>query len=808
LASILIFIVGWLLVTQLRESDLHATFAEPIWLFNFAPQHAPDFADFFKVSSKSTYDPSTGYGWSKLEGPLKNGTWTVKSLHWESADNLNLIMRPGPDALARSYATGPAVFTLDLEPGDYDVWLLTGDGGLLEHIPHQSYRILVEDKVAYTFQADAERFYTRFNNPPGDDTISEQQAYNRYIRPTFQWTKMPINIVDGQLSVRVDSDIRDPSLLDLLGDYPWSEQRSGPTPRFGGALNALVVTPAHVDSEKLVERVEALRRHDFFTNVKKRPAPQAERHATADDLQRGYNIFFPDIDDAVFPHTSRPHNNNPIMRLATPGEYTAISFAIAPHQDLGKTQIVFDALTGPQGSQITAADINVGQIRYVADPVNYRKPSSWRPIPGPIVTANSLKLPKGISRQFWITIHVPKHSEPGHYRGNIRIVPALGEPTTLPVELEILPFTLKRPTHLATGLTYFVPIAHAYFGTDHFWQRIRDEFADMRRHNMTSVQLTGMGIDNYDGLDRLFAAYREAGFEQPIYLLESSTAVNLFCKQQGCESAPDSFVENYVETIQNFLAEKERRNWPDLIINFGDEFTNDAGEEIGAELARRLKQIPGIVTGADANGYKEVQLLAPQVSVLAFNGGWDGPKGINKGKRQLLHAQTVEDIKRKGARPWLVNIGKDRFSNGFYYWKMSRLGLQGKMEWIYSHYRALPHNPFDGRGGRSNILDAAVYPGPDDTILSTIPYERMRQGLDDLAYVHTLEELIKNAPSSPMKREAEALVARIDLMIDNDFSKYQRPAADEYRWTNARYDSLRHEISDMIMKVLNDTTSP
>jgi hypothetical protein len=228
-------------------------------------------------------------------------------------------------------------------------------------------------------------------------------------------------------------------------------------------------------------------------------------------------------------------------------------------------------------------------------------------------------------------------------------------------------------------------------------------------------------------------------------------------------------------------------------VNFGDEFTNSAREEFGAELARHLERIPGIVTAADANGYKEVSLLAPHVSIVAFNRGWDGPTGVNRGK-PLLNAGTVALIRAAGATPWLVNVGRDRFSSGLYFWKMTRLGVRGKIEWIHSDYRAEPHNPFDGQGMAGDPL---AYPGPRGTTLPTLPYERIRLGLDDLAYLHTLEEAARVAPPGFARDRAEALIERIDRMIDPDASS-QRDS-EIARWSEARYRSLRDDVIEAIL---------
>jgi hypothetical protein len=423
------------------------------------------------------------------------------------------------------------------------------------------------------------------------------------------------------------------------------------------------------------------------------------------------------------------------------------------------------------------------------------KPLRWRAVPGPIIPVESWEILDGVTRQFWLTLHVPEQTEAGTYSGSIEVWTESGESSAIPVELEVLPFSLRRPTQLVIGATYFVPVAYSYYGEERFWKRMRAEFEDMRRHGMTSVQLTGMGIENYDGLDRLFEVYREAGFEQPIYLLEAATVIEWVVDEYGLEKGSEAFYVQYLEIFERLVAEARRRSWPPLIFNFGDEFTNTASEEFGAELARRLKQIPEIVIAADANGYKEVTLMAPHVSILAFNGGWDGPNGVNRGRR-LWNAETVAEIRAAGATPWLVNVDKTRFSNGFYLWKMSRLGIRGKMEWIYSDYAADPHNPFDGRGPRMRPM---VYPGPGTMIAPTISYELMRQGLNDLAYLHTLETMTEQAPAGAQRRRALGILDRIDAAIDDDYFSYRGP--DAVRWSSRRFDELRNDVIDMIVEL-------
>lgn len=767
----------------------------PIWLFDFGPERAPEFANFAKVSARTVYDPERGYGWVDLEGELATGTFPDPSLHWESTRNLNLIQRAGPDALAASHASASATFALDLEPGSYDVWVLSGDFGLFEYVPHESFAIEVEGARIAFAPPSAEEWIRRFETAGADDTISDEEAYERYVAPRFRWEKLEVPVSDGQLTVHLVGGQRDRSVLERLGHYAWSDLKNGPEVRFTGALNALIVMRSHAESARLIQRVEELRRESFRDLRPRKDSPRLARKPDAKDVARGYSVFQPSTSDRVLPDTLRPHDAAAVVLRATPGEYVPLTFAAHAHRELGTTQIRVGALQGPRAKAIGPSNIQIGAVRYTASPAGDEDEPLWEPGPSVVVPGDRWQLAVGVTKQLWLTVHVPDDADPGVYTGTLRLESERGEPTSIALELEVLPFRLRRPTLLATGLTYFLPVAYADLAEERFWSRVRADFADMRRHQMTTVQLTGMGVENHVGLDRLFAEYRAAGFEQPIYFLESYAAIDHIVDRYGYAQESEAFYAKYEEIFRRLLDEAKRRGWPPLIVNFGDEFTNSAREEFGAELARRLERIAGITTAADANGYKEVSLLAPHVSIVAFNRGWDGPTGVNRGK-PLLNAGTVALIQAAGATPWLVNLGGDRFSSGLYFWKMARRGVRGKIEWIHSDYRAEPHNPFDGQGIAG---DSLAYPGPGATVLPTLPYERMRLGLDDLAYLYTLEEIAKAAPPGSARDRAEALIERMDRLIDDDYTSYQGPEAD--RWSDERYLGVRDEIIDAILQL-------
>jgi hypothetical protein len=767
---------------------------------------APGFKSFTKVHGKSYYSKNIGYGWLDEKGTFETGKWHGdKFKTWESYENLNIICRKGPDDLARSYATGLATFALDLSPGKYEVWILSGDSGFLEYIPHEPYRIIVEDATAHDFKITSDEFYRQFETPIFEDDLTYQGVWNRYIEQRFKWVKTIVEVKDGQLNVVIDCDRRDRSILNFVGDYAITEIRRGPKDQFTGAINAMIVIPAEIDDSvksKEIKRTEYLRLQNFIRNWPLEDVRPKENVKFAPiDQKRGYTIFFPNILKPVNPTDRKPHEKRTIKLRATPGEYVPITFAVCPLKMLGITEVE------SKGLHLTTLDTNpnmsfyptIGVVRYTARPIK-RRSKSWRPLPVMIVPTNSWKILKGITKQFWLTYHIPDKMKPGYYKDVINIKPDKANETNLTIELEVLPFKLKRPTNLAIGMTYFSPAQYSYFDEELFWTRMEAEFTDMRKHNMTCIQYTGIQMDDYDRIEKAFMLYRKAGFEHPVNLLESYGAMHRL-QRKGIQWETDIFQTEYVNFIRDFLEVAKRRNWPPIIINFGDEFTNEALEEFGAKLARNLKKIPGIVTGADTNGYKEVKLMAPEVDIIAFNNGWDGPTGVNRGKR-LLKKETVELIKRSGAIPWLVNVGTDRFSNGYWFWKMIRLGIRGKMEWIYRGYNGMPFNSFDARPLRRHV----AYPGPNGTIVPSLNYEWMRMGLDDLAYLYTLEFSFEMARKDPAMKvaasKADAFLKKLDHLIEDDMSKYRDFSRNgKLTWPLERFDEIRDEVIDLILEL-------
>jgi hypothetical protein len=114
-------------------------------------------------------------------------------------------------------------------------------------------------------------------------------------------------------------------------------------------------------------------------------------------------------------------------------------------------------------------------------------------------------------------------------------------------------------------------------------------------------------------------------------------------------------------------------------------------------------------------------------------------------------------VQQAGAIPWFVNAGSDRFAFGFFFWKMAKYGVKGKVEWYYR----LGNNE---KGSLVRVDGEQIYP--------TLDYERSREGVDDLRYLCKLEKVIAQAKAAgkagPQVAAGEALLKKIaDGIVDN-----------------------------------------
>ncbi|MBN1506609.1 MAG: hypothetical protein JW955_07175 [Sedimentisphaerales bacterium] len=436
--------------------------------------------------------------------------------------------------------------------------------------------------------------------------------------------------------------------------------------------------------------------------------------------------------------------------FASIGEYEPFSFLLQPVEALSQVFITAGELKGPAGAVIPAANVTVQSVesfhgggRDILVPVDH----PW-------------DMPAHIAKSFWCTVRVPDDARAGSYGGELSMSRNGHLTGRIRITLDVLPIRLADPP-FALGLNYSKP------DDDKDGRILAVHLADMREHGMTCVApLYNWHQPVHDSdtseLGALLEAYKKAGFPGTFYWAPPMDLQLTDLAGYGDETNR-RWQQKYIK-VMRLMYEEVRKHEVPTLFSIGDELTNKGMEGVGiaGRLARFVwEELPEIATTSDMNGYREVMAMAPYLNVATFNNGWDGADHHNQGRR-LLNRAFLEELQDKtGAIPWFVNAGSGRFPFGFFFWKMSKYGVRGKVEWYY--------NLRNERGSLVRTQGDAVYP--------TLDYERCREGIDDLKYLCKLESLLAKAdPSRPEVKNARDLLKTIADGIVDDWTRYEGKA--------------------------------
>ncbi|MCY2953923.1 MAG: DUF6067 family protein [Planctomycetota bacterium] len=432
--------------------------------------------------------------------------------------------------------------------------------------------------------------------------------------------------------------------------------------------------------------------------------------------------------------------------FASLGEYEPFSFLLRPRESIEQVMITGGDLKGPAGT-IRAANVVITSLEEFHG--------------GGRQILMALGKPWNMSAYaaefFWCTVKVPDNAKPGAYTGEVTVTSKGQKIGAISIVLDVLPIQLEDPP-FGLGYNYSHPKD---------MKALEAHLADMRAHGMTTVAaLYNFHLPVYDNdtteLGEFIEAYKKAGFPSVFYF---ATPMDLELTELAGFGGVDSrrFQQKYINVMRALHQEAKKHGVP-TVLSIGDEFTNRAveGVKIAGKLAKLTwEELPEIATTSDMNGYMEVMAMAPYLNIATFNNGWDGADHHNKG-RHLLNRKFLQELQSKtGAIPWFVNAGTGRFPYGLFFWKMTKYGVRGKVEWYYS----LGKNE---RGSVVRVDGANVCP--------TLDYERSREGIDDLKYLCKLEKLIDQAKKTNKAREqvakAEAVLKGIFDAIADDWTIY------------------------------------
>jgi len=720
LSIVTIFILPSGAMGEEKRESLPVPVAPPGSLrFSFGPigfkglEAIPTMRDgFVAVHVTTDYAKGRGFGWVGAAGEVEKG-WL------EQRGRLHSRARRGPNDLLAGWIAGGLPFAVDLSNGKYLVTCCLGDWGEYEFYPFGSYTLLYRDREVFKSVRTRENMDQWIYRHKYADYERGQRLFDRYVKTRFDVITQEVEVADGKLTIQARQD-------------------AGPE-QYTGAINYLVISPADQKDAhgKFLADLESRMRAAFDQRFPMAKVREAYCDGVTPAEKEAGFVLVRNPGEKVYPWTHGTYRNHlrELWAYAARGQFEPVDFAVIPLKKLGTLTAVCSELQGPQGAKIRAEQIKVGYVKYWDFYDRRAKPPAVAPEPYLVMDRNVIPATEPrVTRQFWITIHVPVDAAGGRYGGTITVTAEQGGSAKVPLVLDVIPLQLDGPGAVML-LNYSFPWKALYFGDERaWWADIEKELAFQRDHGMNSTAMS-CHLPLYDEdtseWEKFIDIYQKVGMDQPTYFAGTMNLYNKFTNLLDPQQQ-----EQYCNVLKRLEAVAQRKKQK-VIYSLCDEATND-GREALSELVARFSRdrLPALYTIGDINGYRELMRSAPHFRAAGFNNGWHGSYGTNRQGHQLITRTVIERVKSQGCEPWFVNGGVGRYPFGVFFWKMADLGVRGKCEWHYFASTSDPYNPFDGN--QLNAFGSLVFPG----LVPTLAIEESRAGIDDLRYVRTLQRVI------------------------------------------------------------------
>ena len=407
-------------------------------------------------------------------------------------------------------------------------------------------------------------------------------------------------------------------------------------------------------------------------------------------------------------------------------------------------------------------------------------------------------IPANTSKQFWITVHVPETAVAGTYTGALTIKTPSQAIATLPLELEVLPFTLLEPRQ-TYSTSHLMDINNPF---------VREELADIRRHGFKAMNLWVSG-KSPENVRQQLALLEEAGFEDPIALhgkdrenaalakaLQASK-FNGYLQGQGEPSVLDA--ETMRHSIRHHI--RESYNIHQLGVRVGVPVGRNVVEMLVDPQSRAYDQVDPL-TGKT---FRTLGITDEIPEYPQYGIGQDHRKKRNEPFHAYIRGLRQGTVEKSSAmhevmywQAWRERPLVNRMLGGVYLWNsrldgVSAVSYQGAIGGSYGD----PNDDFDSRssrggGTRDNTLTYVSAQGP----IPTLQWEALREAYDDVRYLTTLY-----AALDELKKSDPAQARQIERQVDKHLEKYQ-DARDHVDFTGRDYEDTRALLVAKIKEAL------
>lgn len=538
-----------------------------------------------------------------------------------------------------------------------------------------------------------------------------------------------------------------------------------------------------------------------------------------DAKERGFEVFRTsrpvEIDTRWVPSVEDKAADAIRLRVA-PNQGTETFFlAVWPTKDLTETALSF---AGDLSAEIGFGEQMPLRLGYAARDMlmhfspkylKYDQPTSMR---------------KGQAELFSVTVQIPEDAK-GILKSVLTVHAAEGE-KRIPVELEILPFTL------ADAKPYLL------FYYRHNPQQAPADFALARKYGFTSVILAqceerpklvdGKVTVDLEESDGMVKAWQAAGFQGPlIYNPFHDRLLSLLIDLHGvgdglqsreeysqkvyfdfkAKDLPPVIGESYKEVVRQILDYAKAHDWPEMVYFAVDEPGSWLGEHNWRTEAaffehRLIKEVDPNQKIYCTNYFpKMIRQMKDCLDYTCIPLYFFG----NKERYKSMEVEGIIDFYHNLGRPmWGIEWPnmwngylRARFSAGFY---PAQFGLDGMNAWCGGTPRE--YEPYEDLYSRPSPKLFATKDA-QGRIVPTLHLMGSRDGIIDWRYISTLEEKIAAMPESPKKsqlaQKLKAILAQADTGWLSWYSIEGEPEEALLGCQNTP-DLLRDKIIDLLLE--------
>jgi hypothetical protein len=420
---------------------------------------------------------------------------------------------------------------------------------------------------------------------------------------------------------------------------------------------------------------------------------------------------------------------------------------------------------------------------------------------------------------FWLTLTAHPDTRPGIYKGSVRIRAANRDTLTLPLEVEVLPFKLRRPTDRHWTL----------YADQQRWATMSDEqvmaeLRDFARHGITGLNSIGLGSADLSDIKN-----GKVSFDASSYRRITSMAA------EAGIPGPHVVRAWYAEAVRDAVApgvDLQKGDWPQsvkdgvaAVARAAVEATRDMpawhfygideprGDNTFAIQDYQAWHAGGASTYATVIDTAFLEKAASALTVPCFG----SPFVVDEQTRALR-----ERVLNSGAEYWWYGTGcyvnpypqeamlaANRLGGGLLFWKS---GAKGQAIWTFMRAHDDVFNDFDGIDvNRLEPKEQCIaYPhllAPDDWrtyqgAIPTIAWEALREGADEYAYLHTLQfaiDRVRQHDDNAVAAEGEKSQAWLDKQMQ------AVPWADTMGtpdYSTSQMQALRRQIAEEIIRLI------